>query len=66
MIQLQVASLPDRKRVGVELWRDNVQLAGVSNEDGTFWVEVYAEKGTNRIAIRLMNSRRPCEERERS
>lgn len=53
MIQLRITSPPDRDRVVVELWRDNVQLAEISNEDGTLRVEVYAAPGTNRVAIPL-------------
>ena len=53
MIKLQITSPPDRERVVVELWRDNVQLAGISNEDGTLRVEVYAAPGSNRVAIPL-------------
>jgi hypothetical protein len=53
MIELQITSPPDRERVVVELWRDNVQLAEVSNEDGTLRVEVYAAPGTNCVAIQL-------------
>ncbi len=53
MIELQITSLPDRERVVAELWRDNVQLAEVSNEDGTFRVEVYAAPGKNRVAVLL-------------
>jgi hypothetical protein len=53
MIELQITSPPDRDRVVVELWRDNVQLAEVSNEDGSLRLEVYAAPGTNRVAIAL-------------
>ena len=53
MIELLITSPPDRKHVVVELWRANVQLAEVSNEDGILRVEIYAEPGTNRAAIPL-------------
>jgi len=53
MIELQITSPPDRERVVVELWLDNTQLAEVSNEDGTFRVEVYTTPGTNKVAVSL-------------
>lgn len=53
MIELQITSPPDRTRIVVELWRENVQLAEVSNEDGTFRVELYASPGTNRVVVPL-------------
>jgi hypothetical protein len=53
MIELQITSPPDRERVVAELWLGNVQLAEVSNEDGTFRIEVYTPPGTNRVAIPL-------------
>lgn len=51
MIELLITSPPDRERVVAELWRENVQLAEVSNEDGTLRIEIYAEPGTNRVVI---------------
>jgi len=53
VIELTVASLPDRDRVVVELWRGAVQLAEVSKEDGTYRVEFYVEQGTNSLALEL-------------
>jgi len=51
MIELLITSPPDRERVVVELWTENVQLAEVSNEDGTLRIEIYAEPGTNRVVV---------------
>jgi hypothetical protein len=51
MIELLITSPPDRERVVAELWRGNIQLAEVSNEDGALRIEVYAEPGTNRVVI---------------
>lgn len=51
MIELLITSPPDRERVVAELWRENVQLAEVSNEDGVLRIELYAEAATNRVVI---------------
>ena len=41
-IQLQLASLPDRENVVIELWLGNFQIAEVSNEHGQSQVELYS------------------------
>jgi hypothetical protein len=53
MIKLLVTSPPDRERVVVELWRDDVQIAEVSNDSGIPRIEFYAEPGTNRMDVSL-------------
>lgn len=53
MIDLQITSPPDREHLVVELWRGNIQLAEVSNEDDVLRVEFYAEPGASSVLVPL-------------